>query len=490
MERKKGAEIILMAAVLGMCIPVLVCTLYTYPVQDDFYNTWNIHQTMREGYTAFEASVLKAIKGWGNYSGYYFSLFLTYFSDALIQCNILGIRIAQFVMALCFYGCVFWFIKTVITRIFRYEKDWLPIIFLFFVCLTSLYYFVDHEDFFWFCASTIYLIPMTLIMFGVICMIYAIETEKYRYMVLAMLSGFLTGGAVLNIAVFACIVYVMTAYWGGIVKRKPVRSIVICLPVLTGGIINVVAPGNFVRKGGVESGEIWSAMLGAVHYALERVEMFFHYPLFVAVIIVLSVLLLCWRPEGLKYKFYVPFLFMITMFFIVCIVIYPVMLGYGVDVYYGMYRSNFVSDFVIFLGCFLVIFYWRGWLAVRFPALYIGENRKNMAVTFATILFLASTLLSIKLDRISSLTIYRELLSGSISSYAEWNVSVINAVRDAADASGRKGIIEIYTDEMADETCMINPQYWYEYYDPEKEFANRSMAHFYGVDAVYIYVNK
>lgn len=63
MNKVKAVERMIIIGIVGMCIPMVVCTLYTYPVQDDFYNTWNVRQTMQEGHTAFGAALLMAIRG-------------------------------------------------------------------------------------------------------------------------------------------------------------------------------------------------------------------------------------------------------------------------------------------------------------------------------------------------------------------------------------------------------------------------------------------
>lgn len=488
MGKNRMIQLPLWAGIVIMCLPILICTLYTYPVQDDFFNTWNVSMTMREGHTAFGAALLMALKGWTNYSGYYFSLFLTYFSDALVQCDIGAIRCCQFVMALVFYASVFLFIRTMVVKVFRYEKEKsLPVIFLFFICITSLYYFGEHEDFLWFCASVIYLIPMIFIMLGVVCVVYGLETEKCWYMVPAVVFGFLAGGAVLNIAAWGCILYVMTAYWGIIVKRRIKQTIIMCVPMLIGGAINAVAPGNFVRKGGLGSGEIWLTAVGTIQYVWERMKLFlFQYPIFTAVLVALIILLLCIPIGEQKYKFYFPLLFTFMMFLEVCIVIYPVALGYGMDVYRMMDRSNFISDFVIFFDFFLTIFYWRGWLAVRCQKVCAKGRYRLALFTGMLILFAITTGWSLRNDRISCLRLYREPFCGEISSYAEWNVSVIEAIEKAAGEAG-KGIIEISTNPMEDSTCLENPKFLYGYYDPEETFGNRSYAKFYGVDAVYIY---
>ena len=486
MNKVKAVERMIIIGIVGMCIPMVVCTLYTYPVQDDFYNTWNVRQTMQEGHTAFGAALLMAIRGWSNYSGYYFSLFLTYFSDAIVHCSIWGIRICQFLMAICFYLSVFLLIETIIVKVFKYEERFrLQMTFLFFVCLTSMYYFVEHEDFLWFCASVIYLIPMTCIFIGIICVIYALDTEKYGYIVISMLLGFFAGGAVLNIAAFGCIAYIMTAYWGIVVKKKIKVSVCMCIPMLSGGIINVIAPGNFVRRGKPLTGEeILSTAIGTYHYVLGRIKMFLlHYPLFAAVLIALIVILFLWKPRKSSYKFYVPLLFTLMMFLAVWTVIFPVALGYGMDIYYMMERT----DFVIFLAAFLTIFYWRGWMAVKFSKIYIKEKHRLAAVLFIYVIFTISIILSVKTDHIASLRIYKELIGGEIPAYAQWNVSVIEKMENAVERADEKNIIEIQVGKMEDTVCLINPKLWYGYYDPEVEFANGSMARFYEVDAVYIY---
>lgn len=489
MKKIKAVNWMIIIGIIGMCMPMVVCTLYTYPVQDDFFNTWNVRQTMQEGHTAFGAAVLMAIRGWSDYSGYYFSLFLTYFSDAVVHCSIWGIRSCQFLMAIGFYLSTFFLIRTIVVRVFKYENNSLWIVFLFFVCLTSMYYFVEHEDFLWFCASVIYLIPMILIFAGIICMIYVLDTEKYRYLIIPMLLGFLAGGAVLNIAAFGCIAYIMAAYWGITVKKKIKASVCMCIPVLFGGIVNVVAPGNFVRRGKPLTGEeILSTVTGTYHYVLSRVKMFLlQYPLFAAVLIALIVILFLWKPQKLSYKFYVPLLFTFMMFLTVWTVIFPVALGYGMNIYHMMERSNFISDFVIFLAAFLTIFYWRGWMAVKFSKVNIEEKYRSATALLISFIFMISIIMSVKVEHIASLRIYRELIGGEIPAYAQWNVSVIEKIEDAVERAGEGVNIEIQVNKMEDNVCLINPKFWYGYYDPEVEFANGSLARFYGVDTVYIY---
>lgn len=103
------------------------------------------------------------------------------------------------------------------------------------------------------------------------------------------------------------------------------------------------------------------------------------------------------------YKFYVPVLFTFMMFLAVWIVIFPVALGYGMDVYYMMERSNFVSDFVIFLAAFLTCFYWRGWMAVKFAGVNIKEKYRKATLIFLYGFFVIGIVLSVRTDHIAPL---------------------------------------------------------------------------------------
>lgn len=470
-------------SIILMCLPSIIITLYTYPVQDDFHNTTVILSEMALGKNAFIAACSKAITGYTTYSGYYFSLFLTYFTDAIVQCDIWGIRITQFVMAVCFYFSLFLFMYCVTRWVMRYsvERALQTAAFLI-ACMTCLHYFADNEDLYWFCASVIYLIPMTFILLGIVLLIYAINNDNRILLIPVAILGFLSGGAVLNIAALGCILFVLVAYWGIVVKKKIMISLIGSIPMIVGGMINVIAPGNFVRKGTAITRDIVvETLIGTFHYTLERYGMFFsRHPLFPAMLLVLFILLLITECPKYKYKFYFPVLFSEVMFLSVMITIFPVALGYGMEVYAIMERSNFISDLAIFLFSFLIIFYWRGWLAIKLPNLVIRQRGKIVAYIIILSIFVVA-FYKTNIREMAAVRQARELSNGRIKEYADWNVSVIKAMETEED------IIKIETNVPEDRTCLIGPKYFYGTFDYEKEPQNRSMMKFYGKKAIYIY---
>ena len=470
--------------IIAMCLPSVIITLYTYPVQDDFYNTVVILEEIAQGRGAFLAACTKAVKGYTTYSGYYFSLFLTYYTDAIVQCDIWGIRIIQCIMAIGFHVIVCIFVSCIAKEVMHFDTNRaLQISACIIACITCMHYFTENEDLYWFCASVIYLIPTICILLGIVLLIYAINKDNKKLLIPVAVLGFLAGGAVLNVAAFGCILFVMTAYWGIVVKKKVVMSLAGSIPMLFGGIINVVAPGNFLRKGSAITGsEVYETLIGSFQYTFDRFKMFFsEHPIFPALLIIIFLLLMESECKEYKYKFWIPLVFTFVMILSIVIMIFPVALGYGMDIYAIMERSNFISDFAIFLFSFLCIFYWRGWLAVKFPQFRIGQNRKGV-VNVLILCIMCIGILKSDVSEMAAVRQTRELLNGDIKEFSDWNVSVIQAMEQ-----GEGEIVEIITSSPKDNCCLINPKFYYGEYDPEIEFANRSMAMFYGKKAIYIY---
>ena len=120
-------------------------------------------------------------------------------------------------------------------------------------------------------------------------------------------------------------------------------------------------------------------------------------------------------------------------------------------------------------------------MAVKLPKVKFSYNRRYVAgILIVVILFIG--LLKCNIREIAAVRLTRELRNGRIREYSEWNVSVIQAMEQGNDE-----IVEIETLNPEDKTCLINPKFYYGKYDPDKEFANRSMAMFYGKKAIYIY---
>ena len=173
---------------------------------------------------------------------------------------------------------------TVSVRIFRLEKHisivMTAVAFSFFV---SLFYFVNNESLFWLCASTVYQMPCTCLFLYVIVYVIGIDKKSGIPQIIAcILLGFLTGGASVNVAILACVAACQLIYWGIVIKHKTLYSCICGIPVLVGGFLNIIAPGNRLNTDiDPIAGKLLTVAKGSVMYEVDRIRMFAtEYPIY------------------------------------------------------------------------------------------------------------------------------------------------------------------------------------------------------------------
>lgn len=87
-------------------------------------------------------------------------------------------------------------------------------------------------------------------------------------------------------------------------------------------------------------------------------------------------------------------------------------------------------------------------------------------------------------DRIPFIAEYRELSAGMFAQYSDFCVDIYRQIEESD-----QDIVEIHTDFVEQQVCLIGPQFFEGWYDPDEEYANRTIARFYGKRAIYIYYN-
>lgn len=486
--------IIYIGVIMVLTLPSLVLTLYSYPVQDDFHMAYYGRELMQQGHNLLTMALIKTWDYYRMFSGYYTCSFLGWFFSGAINCSVWGIRIFELLTAIFFYVSIWIMLRSIITRVMGYDKKRvLPFYILLLLCVNGLVIYGEHEDFYWFTACVMYLTTTSFIFYGVSLFLRAIDTKSKKSAVEAAVFGFLGSGGALNIAALCCILYLLVAVWGFFVKKEKVVSGIVFGVTLAGGIMNGLAPGNFIRAGEpLTISKIIDAMTGAFVYAFSRIAMFLQHPIYVAVVIILVIYLLMCRSKNSDYRFNMPILFTVAAFSFVAVIIFPVMMGYGKEVYHAMCRSNFISDIAIYLFTFLTLFYWRGWLERRFPHFAVTcrlENAILIVSALVLVVIIGNDRLLWKGNRMwKTVPFVRETwewYSGRYREYSDYCIGVYDQIKEAEG-----DIVEITIREVKDTTCMINPQFWIGYYDMDKEHANRSIANFYGKDAVYIYLEE
>lgn len=485
--RKKGIFIL---AVLALTIPSLVITRYTYPCQDDFHYAFYAQETLAEGHGLFYMAMKWTIEYYKAFCGCYTSSFLGYFISGIINCDLWGIRIFEFCSLLLFYGALYLFLYAIAHKLMGFPRERvLPFYCALLAMFNGLVYYVWHEAFYWFITSIQYLMITSLILLGIVSFSFGLREEAGRkrilFYILASALGFLGSGGTLSIAAFCCAFYLLVAMWG-IVERREYKASCITMGItLLGAVINGLAPGNYLRAGEAKTiRDIIYAGKMSVKYTLERWETFVSNPVFwIIVILLLGFVFSSERQQG-RFDFKLPGLFVLVLFGFVSGIIFPAMLGYGYDVYEILMRGNFISDTAFYLYIFIGMLYIKGWLDRKYST--VSQKIVNRD-TICIGCFLLAALLVLERDdwdRIPFIAEYRELSAGMFAQYSDFCVDIYRQIEESD-----QDIVEIHTDFVEQQVCLIGPQFFEGWYDPDEEYANRTIARFYGKRAIYIYYN-
>lgn len=479
-----GAAACMMLAIL-LWVPTLITTLYTYPVQDDFYYAMKAKECMEEGHNLLSMASIWTLEYYEGFSGYYTSTFLMFLFSGIIDCSIWGIRVFCFVNCLLFMGTLYLFLHMFLTRVIGADRKWTAAFFLFMTaCITCVHYFSEHEDLFWFCASVIYLSLLSIMFVGVSLFIYAVERKSPPLLIVAAVLGFLASGGSLNITAFCCILYLLVALWG-ITRGEKVYPLIGMGVTLAGALLNAVCPANFVRHGEpLTLAGIGQQVADSFTYLFNRYRQLLGFPVFCAVLVTLILLLIHTKVKEGAFKFPLPVVFTIVMGVMPAVVVFPVVLGYSLQVYWIMDRAIFISDLAIYLFLLVILLYWRGWISRKFGSLELNAKIRWLTAAAAVIVMTVGVRKSV-IPYIPVVKMTEDFRNGVYKEYSDWVVSVYNQVKESQDE-----VVTVVMPPIQDTTCLINPKFYIGIYDYEQEYANRTIAEYYGKKALYLLMDQ
>lgn len=252
-----------------------------------------------------------------------------------------------------------------------------------------------------------------------------------------------------------------------------------------GAVINGIAPGNYVRDGQEMSlGRLARAVIQSFRYTLERWELIVKNPIFWIILLCFIMFLLTCTSTMDDFQFPCPIIFIGFLFCLIAGIVFPTMLGYGYGVYVILNRGNFISDTAFYLFIFMALLYGRGWLEKKYHVNSIQWNKDVIILSVVVVSFLLIT------DRFAIGTVpivkeYKDWADGKYREYEEFCVGIYEEIAESED-----DIVEIHRRPVEDTTYMMNPQFYVGIYDPETEYANRSIATFYRKTAVWLFLEE
>lgn len=475
--------------------PSLWMTRYTYPVQDDFHYAFYAKELMKQGYSLPRMAWIKTVDYYKTFCGCYTSSFLGYLMSGIINCNITGIRVYEFFSMIVFFLSCWCFFDAFWVKLLGFQGEQRNRLYLLLmVCIHGMFYFAEQEDYYWFITSVQYLTILSMILFGITSFIQAFkykknnEDLKYKrkkigFLLLAGILGFLGSGAALNIAFLCCIFYfLLSVYLIFFQKEKWYDVIPVFIVTMIGLVINGVAPGNYIRSGGSKGiGALQEALAKSFQYTWERNVSLLQNPIFWGVmILVFGIMVSHIRTKKSSYTFPMPVTFTIILFGLTAFMIFPVVLGYGYDVYWIMCRSNFISDFVIYVFYFCAAFYWAGWLQTQEIFEEKKLKREKMIIKIGVVVLILVGMVQQQKEN-PYVRIVQEIVSGDAGEYAEFVISIQQKAKESPDE------IVVIDDIpfVVDTTCLIDPKICIGEYDIENDHGNRVMAKPFQKKAIY-----
>lgn len=465
-------EIVSICAIL---IPIFILSFYSIPGGDDFANSNKIKTSMSEGYSHIGASLHMAIIYYKNVSGYFSAMFLNFFISPLLRGGISALRITVFAINLFFYLSLYGFVANLLKIFFEIDNIKVKLLSFFLVLFAITNNYNNSETWEWYCVLIAYVFLVGSMFWGVIFFLKAIKSGKKSYAIGAAVIGFLVSGGSLNLTAMNCGIYLLIGAWAVYAYNKKKTAIICFCSALLGGVINLAAPGNYIRHESITSEyPIGEALKTAASLARSRIQYLFLYTPFIILLIVFFIIAIKFFTYHYDMKGYQLIIALGIIFLGITIVNFPVCLGYNTGTLPD--RCIWVEDCTIYMGLF-------GWTACF--ARWVKRKNGNMemqretliCITISCMLFLCSLGRVYPLGSYPTIKMVKQLTNGEISEC----VRFWNDVLEEIEASPDKGVA-ILREEIPENQFVFPPHLR----DDKTWWVNAAVALYYNKDWVYI----
>ena len=409
--------------VIRMIIPVLIACSYTFFDADDFSNA--IRLQAYDGNTLTVAFKVM-VNIWTTWQGTFFGNFLLGFSPA--KYGGIGLLHAYLIFAAIFLFASLYFMLLSVSSVWKIKATMAGWIYLAVIwSMMSMSYY--QEIFYWYTGSVMYTIPLALGMFGTGMAVYAQKKGSIWMSVIAAICVFCMAGGALQITGTGCYLLLLAAYGFYMRDKKiPVYLSVVFGVALVGGILNVIAPGNYVRHSAIDNSglHLFSAAKGALHVVMNGYAGMSDMR-FIAISVGAVFLFALFEDKHVEKAIFL--IIELLLFMIMPVVnVFPVLLGNsGTDE--GSLAAR--NSFVLMLNCMIILFA-MAVLAARIIS--VKEVRDVIVIgVFLAILILPKAI-TIPWDNCLHGT-ENDLRSGKIQQYSADINSVIEEIKDSSESN-------------------------------------------------------
>ena len=423
--------------ILLVAIMYLIPTMYTMPSIDDFdYANDMLKGPMANG----DGLIVSFIKCFADlymrWQGNYLSFFALYMSAGIGGLSTWWYRFHVAFNLILFFVSVIYMLKSLLIH----DKENVEFIeflgaFLL-VVFCGLNRASPSEAFYWLNASCVYLLPFSMALLSVTNTVLYCKNRKKRNFVCGLVFAFLAAGGILMATAFINICLVVINVNELIYKKKINReTLIIFLIALAGGVVNAIAPGNFVRARGVSSEGISvvralantvTVMWTRMSFALRKGYLLW------ACIVLIMLFALTPIKKVLKTKLN-PALLWIEGLIILYVTAFPVIYGYN-STEITPWRFCLVFEFlmaVIFLVCSAVT-------GTKISELVAGKTQNGgfksyFLVAIIGIVLLGANYVYAGRDNMMIPVILHDEIKGDLRTFAEIEESMIYEIENSSE---------------------------------------------------------
>ncbi len=482
----KTMAILLTVVYAVSLIPLLWIGWYNYPSADDYSIGSDCHQAWVNTHNLFAviwAGIVRATEDWLEWMGYFTSNFLMAMPPSSFgeRCYVLTPWIMLGILS---FGTIY-LLHAILVKVWKADK-------YISCCISMLVLFVTvHrmvgrvEAFYWYsgAANYIFVHGMSLFFYGLLISAAYDKGKKRKFaLVAASVLGFLTGGGNQMTALNGAIVILVAIGFLTVLKKwKEYRALAVPMGLyLLGFLLNVAAPGNWVRAEGANGMNPIKAVLISFYYCLEYcISEWSGWPV---ILLVAALVPLFWHISGrTKFAFPYPLIVVLFGYCLVSAMMTPPLFAVG---NMGAARLQALTFTMYILVLTLCVGYVTGWVHRKSERNEQGKEVKNKEGFSANELWgLLGALVFFVLA--AGITIVPD------SHYFTFSSAVTDLMNGSAQTYGAelKARMELYNSGQKDivvEPLSAQPKllYFSDIKADAEDWENKGLCRYYGIDSV------
>lgn len=478
---KRLAVFLTVVYLLGL-IPLLWISFYNYPSADDYSIGSNCRQTWVNSHNIFAvlwAGIVRAADDWLNWMGYFTSNFLM-----AVPPNTFGERcyvLTAWIMIGMLTLSTWYLLKNIFVKVFHADQYIAHSIIMCLLFVTVQCMVGRVEAFYWYAGAANYMLvhSMSLFFYGaLIAALYDKGKKKVWDLIVASLLGFLVGGGnqmtALNVAVIMIVVIGF-----GVVQKKWSTYKTLLIPIslsLVGFVLNVAAPGNWVRAESANGMNPVKAVLISFYYCLDYcIDQWSGWPVALLLVILIPLFWKLW--ENTSFSFSYPLVVALFGYCLASAMMTPPLFAVGNMDAARLQALTFTMYLLLLVLCegYVVGYVKKKWHLNENEGMKKFSIGQAWCVTGCILFFAVAGVITVipDPDYFTASSAITDLVSGSARAYGE-----ARKERIALYESGEKDVI---VKELPSQPSLL---YFSDIKENPDDWENGGLCRFYGLDSV------